>query len=66
MKLFDSHCHLNDEKFDESREELIPDLFKSGIDMLITAGYSVDSSKKALDIAKNYSRNLYNLWNITK
>lgn len=55
MKLFDSHCHLNDEQFDEGRDKLIPELFNSGIEMFINAGYSVQSSKKAIDIAKNYS-----------
>lgn len=55
MKLFDSHCHLNDEKFDEDRENLIQELFKSGIEKFINAGYSVESSKKALEIANKYS-----------
>lgn len=55
MKLFDSHCHLNDEKFDEDRENLIQELFKSGIEKFINAGYSVESSKKALEIANKHS-----------
>lgn len=54
MKLFDSHCHLNDEKFDEDREELINSLFLGGVDKLINAGYSIESSKKALEIAEKY------------
>ena len=66
MKLFDSHCHLDDEKFNEYREGLIENLFKEGIEKLITAGYSLESSRKAIQIAKNYSRNICNLWNITK
>ncbi len=66
MKLFDSHCHLNDEKFNEDREELITSLFTSDIEKLITAGYSLESSKSAINIAKSYPRNLCNMWNITK
>lgn len=66
MKLFDSHCHLNDEKFDEDKEELIYSLFASEIDKLINAGYSLESSKKAIEIADSYPRNLCNMWNITK
>lgn len=65
MKLFDSHCHLDDEKFNIDREKLIENLFKEGIEKLITAGYSLEGSKKALEIAKNYSRDICNLWNIT-
>lgn len=54
MGLFDSHSHLNDEKFDEDREEQIKKIHESGVSNFITAGYSVESSKKALEIAKKY------------
>lgn len=56
MKLFDSHCHLDDEKFNLDREILIQSLFEEGIEKLITAGYSLDGSKRALEIAKKYPR----------
>lgn len=55
MRLFDSHCHLNDERFDNDRDEIIKELFNSGIEMCINAGYSIESSKKAIEIASNYS-----------
>lgn len=54
MGLFDSHSHLNDEKFDEDREEQIKKIRESGVSNFITAGYSVESSKNALEIAKKY------------
>jgi TatD DNase family protein len=54
MGLIDSHSHLNDEKFDEDREEQIKKIRESGVSNFITAGYSVESSKKALEIAKKY------------
>ena len=54
MGLFDSHSHLNDEKFDEDREEQIKKIRESGVSNFITAGYSVESSKKELEIAKKY------------
>ncbi len=66
MKLFDSHCHLDDEKFNIDREELIESLFKEGIEKLITVGYSLESSKKVIEIANSYPRYICNLWNITK
>ena len=53
MKLFDNHSHLNDEKFDKDREEVIEVILASGIENFITAGYSVESSKKAVEIANN-------------
>ncbi len=54
MGLFDSHSHLNDEKFDEDRDKLIKEIYESGVINFITAGYSVESSKKAIEIANNY------------
>ena len=54
MEFFDSHAHYNDEKFNEDREELITEIYKSGVTKLINAGYSLESSKYALEIAKRY------------
>ena len=54
MELFDSHAHYNDEKFDEDREKIIEQIFESGVTKLINAGYSLNSSKYALEIAKSY------------
>lgn len=54
MKLFDSHCHLDDEKFNEDREELIPKLHEEGVDKLVSAVYSLEGSKNAIELAKKY------------
>lgn len=54
MQLFDSHAHYNDEKFEEDREDVIQKIYESGVTKLINAGYSLESSKTALKIAKKY------------
>lgn len=54
MGFFDSHSHLNDEKFDEDRYEIIKEIYESGTTNFVTAGYSVESSKRAVDIANRY------------
>lgn len=54
MELFDSHCHLDDEKFNEDREEIIKQIKDEGVTKLISAGYSLESSKKAIELAKKY------------
>ena len=54
MGLFDSHSHLNDEKFNDDREDVIKQIYESGVTNFITAGYSVESSKKAIDLANEY------------
>lgn len=55
MELFDSHAHLNDEKFEKDREELIQQIKESGVTKLITAGYSLESSRKASYLANQYN-----------
>ena len=54
MEFFDSHSHYNDEKFNEDREEIIKKTKEEGITRFICAGYDIESSKKAIDIAKQY------------
>jgi len=54
MNLFDSHSHYNDEKFDIDRDEMIKETLSKGVSNFIVAGYSIESSKKAVEIAKNY------------
>lgn len=54
MQLFDSHSHLNDEKFDNDREDIIKQVHESGVKKFITAGYSVNSSINAVDMANKY------------
>lgn len=56
MELFDSHCHLDDEKFEEDRQAVIENIFSSGVKKLISAGYSLESSKRALELANSYSQ----------
>ncbi len=54
MELFDTHAHYNDEKFDEDREEIIHRVYASGVTKLVNAGYSLESSKRAIEIAVGY------------
>ena len=54
MELFDSHAHYNDQKFKEDRNQVISSVKAEGITKLICVGYNVNSSKEAIEIAKNY------------
>ena len=54
MEFFDSHAHLDDEKFNEDREELIPEIKKAGITKFISAGYSLEGSIRAIELSKKY------------
>lgn len=55
MELFDSHAHYNDEKFKQDQEEVLDSIYKAGITRLICAGYSLASSKEAIEIANKHS-----------
>lgn len=52
--IFDTHAHYDDEKFDEDREKIIEEIYKSGVTKFISAGYSLESSKKGLEFAHKY------------
>jgi len=54
MEIFDSHSHYNDEKFNEDREEILNEVYKSGVTKLVVAGYSLKSSKEAIQIANEH------------
>ena len=54
MNLFDSHSHYNDEKFDNDRDEIIKETLNSGVSNFIVAGYNIEGSKKAVNIADLY------------
>ena len=54
MKLFDAHCHYNDEKFDIDRDILIKEVHDSGVKGMINAGYSLSGSISAVDLSNKY------------
>lgn len=58
MEFFDSHAHYNDEKFNEDREEVLQAIVNEGVTKLICAGYSLEASKEAVQIASSH-QNVY-------
>lgn len=52
--IFDSHAHLDDEKFDGCRDTLLNELKQNGVDKIITCGCDGASSKTALSLAEKY------------
>lgn len=53
MRLVDTHCHLDNEKFDEDRLDVI-DRIKGNLEFCVNIGYDLTSSKKSLELAKKY------------
>ena len=54
MKLFDSHAHVCDEKFNEDRKEILESIRNSNISNFVEVGYSLKSSMDAVKLSKDY------------
>jgi TatD DNase family protein len=51
--LVDSHCHLNDKKFDKDRDAVIERARDAGLTAMVCVGYDLESSRRAVDIANS-------------
>lgn len=56
--MIDVHCHLNFKSFTEDFDEVIKKSEKDGISIIINTGTSLESSKRAVELADKYP-NLY-------
>jgi len=54
MRLFDSHCHLDDERFNEDRAEVIAHLQEKGVTRCCCVGSDLPSSHRCIALAKEY------------
>lgn len=54
IEYFDSHAHYDDSKFDEDRNNVINEIYNEGVTKIISAGYSLNSSKYAINLANDY------------
>ncbi len=52
--IFDTHCHYDDEAFDQDREEILSNLQSDGIGKVVDVGADIESSKAALRLAQQY------------
>lgn len=55
MKNFiDCHAHLDDEAFDQNRQQLIDSLADDDVEFVINCGSDLQTSKNSLELAKNF------------
>ncbi|MCA9213892.1 MAG: TatD family hydrolase [Planctomycetales bacterium] len=52
--LFDTHAHLDDERFDENRATVIENAVAAGVTNIVCIGTTVETSAKCISIAKEY------------
>ena len=50
----DSHAHLDDERFNGGRDELIQSLIKNGIELVLNPGADLTTSKNAVKLSEKY------------
>jgi TatD DNase family protein len=48
VSIFETHCHLNNARFDEDRDAVIDRARKSGVTEFIEIGYDLESSRQAV------------------
>ncbi len=53
--LFDTHAHLDDEQFDEEREELLKSICESGVSPVLLPASDMASSRKICKICKEHA-----------
>ena len=54
MRLFDSHCHISDEAFDENRDALIDEIRASSVALCTDVGSDLATSIKCAETAEQY------------
>ncbi|KXZ40619.1 TatD DNase family protein [Alkalithermobacter thermoalcaliphilus JW-YL-7 = DSM 7308] len=52
--LFDSHAHLDDERFDEDRDEVIKKIKSENVKYVLNAGADIASSKRSIHLSEKY------------
>lgn len=58
MKIFDTHAHYDDDKFDGIRDELLTEVFSNDVEKIVNIGASLESSLASIELSKKYP-NIY-------
>ena len=55
MLVFDTHCHLNDEKFEEDREEAYQRMLEAQVRRCVCVGSDIATSQECVDFAAKHA-----------
>ncbi len=53
-RLVDTHCHLDWNKFDPDRDQVVQRAIEAGVTRMITIGVDIPSSRRAIELAEKY------------
>ena len=59
--MLDCHCHLNDSQYDADREQVIGEIFSSGIEKVVCVGADIPSSLSAKALAESHDNIFYTI-----
>lgn len=51
---FESHAHYDDKRFDGDRHQLLMEMHKNGVDYIVNAGATMESSRKGIEMSEKY------------
>ncbi|MDA8213333.1 MAG: TatD family hydrolase [Clostridia bacterium] len=54
MRLFDTHAHLDDRKYDRDRRQMLKRAQDKGIQYIVNVGYDLPSSQRSTGLAEEY------------
>ncbi len=54
MRIFDSHAHYDDQRFEGIRDEILKEVHASGVEKICNIGASLSSSKTSVELSKKY------------
>lgn len=52
--LFDTHAHLDDQKYDADREAMLGRARDAGVGLILNVGYDLPSSQRSVELAEQY------------
>ena len=64
MKIFETHAHYDDERFDEDRDELISSMLSDTgeLDYIVNVGASRQGCEASLALAAQYEKGIRSDW----
>ncbi len=61
MKIFDTHAHYDDERYEKDLQQVIKDNYESGVLKIVNASYDLDSSLKSKQLANRFDNVYYSV-----